>query len=286
MKNNPDHDSVAVSSREAVQRFYDAGSPYYFQLFGEHIHDGYYITGRESQPEAQENLVRFLAEKAGIGRGAKILDVGCGVGGSSIWLAKNLAAQTVGITISPVQLDIATKLAREQEAKSTFLLMNAEQMDFPEPFDFIWVVAALTHFHHQENFLKSAAGLLKNQGKIIIYDWTLAEDAISKDRDVKLVLEGMVLANMYTAADYARWLARAGCRIEYPDDITAQTIRTWEFPLYLMKDPAIWGAAYRVAQKEGKEIFHFLKCLRAMKRAMQRRKILSTVIIAEKTRPP
>ena len=76
--------------KESIRRFYDIGSGYYSEIYGKHIHDGYYITGRESRAEAQENLIRYLVEKAGIPRCAGVLDVGCGTGGSSIWLARNL----------------------------------------------------------------------------------------------------------------------------------------------------------------------------------------------------
>lgn len=101
--------------REKVQKFYDFGSPLYFEVYGQHIHEGYYVTGKESKQEAQENLIKLLAEKARIAKGARILDVGCGMGGSSIWLAKNLGADTTGITISPVQVEMAKKLAQEMK---------------------------------------------------------------------------------------------------------------------------------------------------------------------------
>ena len=41
----------------------------------------------------------------------KILDIGCGIGGTSIWLAKKLQCDVVGITISPVQVEMAKKAA-------------------------------------------------------------------------------------------------------------------------------------------------------------------------------
>jgi cyclopropane fatty-acyl-phospholipid synthase-like methyltransferase len=69
---------------EKVKNFYDAGSSHYVKIFGANIHDGYNATGKESREEAQAELIRFLAEKAGIENGIRILDVGCGVGGSSI----------------------------------------------------------------------------------------------------------------------------------------------------------------------------------------------------------
>jgi tocopherol O-methyltransferase len=120
LKIEPNPNLILPPVIEKVKNFYDIGSPYYVKMFGANIHDGYYTTGKESREEAQEGLIRFLAEKAGIRNGSRILDVGCGVGGSSVWLAKNLKAATVGITVSPVQLDMARRLATEQKVNSSF----------------------------------------------------------------------------------------------------------------------------------------------------------------------
>ncbi|HTY81262.1 MAG TPA: class I SAM-dependent methyltransferase, partial [Dehalococcoidales bacterium] len=83
---------------EKVRHFYDVATPLYMEVYGNHIHDGYYITGKESPKEAQENLTHYIAEKARIAPGSRILDVGCGIGGSSIWLAEHFKASTLGIT--------------------------------------------------------------------------------------------------------------------------------------------------------------------------------------------
>jgi tocopherol O-methyltransferase len=267
-----------------VQRFYDLGSPYYLKIFGEHIHDGYYISGKESRPEAQENLIRFLAEKAAIKRGSRILDVGCGLGGSSIWLAKNLEALTVGITISAVQLNLAKKLAREQNATSAFLLMNAEEMEFPERFDFIWLVAALTHFRDQRRFLKLAAQFLKENGKLIIYDWTLDENIqdAAKDRDIRPVKEGMVLSDIYSFNTYLKWLAEDGYGPIYAEDISKRTIKTWDVNLSLLKELSVWKLVGSIRRDDAREIFTFLKGRRAIKRAMQRGKVKSVAVVAQK----
>jgi hypothetical protein len=61
-------DLTRTSIREKVRKFYDLGSPLYFEVYDRHIHDGYYITGRETKQEAQENLTRLLIEKARIRR--------------------------------------------------------------------------------------------------------------------------------------------------------------------------------------------------------------------------
>lgn len=276
--------SINTSIREKVQRFYDLGSPYYYEIYGEHIHDGYYATGRESREKAQENLIRLLVEKARIKRGARILDVGCGMGGSSIWLAENLGAVTVGITISPVQVEMARKLAQDRGVKSSFLLMDAEKMLLTDSYDVIWAVAVLSHFRNQENFLKSATKLLNQRGKFVIFDWMVDEDIVDwpNDRHIKLVSEGMLLSSLYPISTYLKWFIKYGYRITYSEDITDHTIKTWDAALSVIKQPAVWKLVYKVTSEERKEALKFFKSLRPMKLAMQQGKLKSGVVIAEK----
>src|SRR3989338_4945972 len=131
--------------KQKIQNFYDVSSPYWAEIWGEHIHDGYYLTGKESKEEAQENLIRLLAEKANIQKGSKILDVGCGIGGTSIYLAKNFSAHTTGITLSPVQVEMARKQAERHHASSAFLVMDAERMNFSETFDVLFILYSAVH---------------------------------------------------------------------------------------------------------------------------------------------
>src|SRR5262252_10346958 len=111
----------------------DFMSPYYRSLWGEHIHHGYWIRGDESKETAQQQLIEHLAQAARIQRGAKILDVGCGFGASSIYLAQKYDAQATGITISTVQVEMANKAAAEACVNAKFLFMDAETMTFQEP---------------------------------------------------------------------------------------------------------------------------------------------------------
>ena len=168
--------------KRKIQKFYDASSPYWLKLWGEHIHDGYYLTGKESKQEAQENLIRLLVEKAHIQKDNTVLDVGCGIGGTSIYLANKLDVRTTGITLSPVQVKMARERALQQHADSSFSVMDAEQMSFQKFFDVIWIVGAFTHFVHQEKFIKNAVQSLKPGGKFVLGDWMLAEQLTPQDQ--------------------------------------------------------------------------------------------------------
>ena len=280
-----DTNQLTLSSiKSKIQRFYDFGSPLYMKIYGQHIHDGYYITGNESKGEAQENLIKLIVEKAEIKKGSRILDVGCGVGGSSIWLAKNLGAVTTGITISPEQVEIADNLAKGQKVSSSFYLMDAENMNFSETFDVIWAVAVMTHLQNQQSFLKLADNFLVKGGKLIIFDWMLREYSLSmqNEKDVKAVLNGMLLPALYSLDVYREWLTQLGYQIIYAEDTTDYTIKTWDVALSVIKEPQFLQIAGRLTREDIKEIFHFLKSVRAMKQAMNKGKVVSGIVIAKK----
>src|SRR6266704_4169796 len=68
------------------------------------IHFGYWDEHTRSHTQSLFAMNRVLASHLGIHSGQRILDAGCGVGGSAIWLAKTYDVEVVGIT--PVESQI------------------------------------------------------------------------------------------------------------------------------------------------------------------------------------
>src|SRR6185503_342616 len=101
------------NDKQKIIEHYELVSPYYRELWGEHLHHGYWVTGSESKEEAQLALTAHLAQVAQIPKGADILDVGCGFGGSSLYLAREYRAAVTGITISETQAAIAGQNAHD-----------------------------------------------------------------------------------------------------------------------------------------------------------------------------
>ncbi len=269
---------------QTIREFYDLGSPYYYKVYGSHIHDGYYITGRETKEEAQINLIKMLIEKCDIKRGSRILDVGCGIGGSSIWLAQNLGATTTGITISPVQVKMATQLARKEHANSTFLLMNAEEMEFSEKFDLIWVVGVMTHLNNQQRFIERGIKYLVKEGKFVIFDWMLGYSIANDNNDssIKAVTKGLLLASLYRLRQYTEWFNQIGCKIIYSEDITTHTVKTWDDALGAVRNPHVWKLAAKATINEIEEVLKFLKSIQTMRLAMRKGKLVAGAIVAIK----
>jgi tocopherol O-methyltransferase len=90
------------NDKHRIIEHYDIVSPFYRSLWGEHLHHGYWIRGDESKEKAQLQLIEYLAQLANVKPSSHILDIGCGFGASSLYLAKHYNAIVTGITISSV----------------------------------------------------------------------------------------------------------------------------------------------------------------------------------------
>src|ERR1700745_687718 len=141
----PDH-------KRKIIEHYDVVSPFYRSLWGEHLHHGYWIRGDESKEKAQVQLIEYLAQVARVKPGSDILDIGCGFGASSLYLAKQYNAAVTGITISPVQAAMPIQAAAAEQLDAKFLLMDAEAMHFQKQFDVLWSVESISHYQNRQTF--------------------------------------------------------------------------------------------------------------------------------------
>lgn len=169
---------------------------------GEHIHHGYWPTeesqATESKETAQLNLINLLLSQSGVKDSSKVLDVGCGIGGTSRYLASEHGCTVTGITISPKQVEIANRLTASaistteksdsttetdaegftslQNGKVRFLALDAEKLAShpaaqPGTFDAVWISEALSHFPNKALFFENAGRVLKEDGKLVLADW-------------------------------------------------------------------------------------------------------------------
>jgi tocopherol O-methyltransferase len=159
------------NDKRKIVEHYDFVSPYSRSLWGEHLHHGYWIRGDESKEEAQLQLAEHLAELANVQTGSTVLDIGCGLGGSSIYLAQKYKAPAIRITISPVQVEMARKAAAAAQLDARFLLMDAEALDFQQSFDLLWSVESISHYHDHRSFFANAVRFLKPGGVFALTDW-------------------------------------------------------------------------------------------------------------------
>lgn len=168
---------MASTLRSQIQQFYDASSGLWEQVWGEHMHHGYYgATGNEKKDrrQAQIDLIEELLTWAGIGQASNILDVGCGIGGSSLYLAEKFNASATGITLSPIQAKRAAQRAQEADLTSRVRFEVADALEMPfsdDSFDFVWSMESGEHMPDKQKFLAECYRVLKPGGTFLMATW-------------------------------------------------------------------------------------------------------------------
>lgn len=216
--------------RDDIRHHYDRLSGTYRMFWGEHLHHGYW-EGDETQAEAQVKLIEQLAARAQIVSGSSVLDIGCGLGGGARWLAQNLDCLVLGLTLSPVQAQIATETTRQAGLcdKVFYEVSDASQLDFaPESFDAIWVVECSEHLPDKRRFIADCARILKPDGRLALCAW-LRSDVLSEEdaQLVERVCAGMLCPSLGSLSEYIGWMDEAGFNAIQAEDITSHVAQTW-----------------------------------------------------------
>lgn len=158
-----------------ISKFWNEISFAWKTIWGPHIHHGFYDTNENITPLiAQEKLILKLASLLDLKPGKKLLDVGCGMGGSSIYLAKHYQVEVSGITLSPVQLKIASQEAQKYpELKIQFAIDDAHCLNnfSDNSFDIVWALESCEQFYDKQLFLQQVNRVLKPQGKLMLATW-------------------------------------------------------------------------------------------------------------------
>lgn len=226
---NPDV-ATTPTSLDAIREHYDSLSPFYQTFWGEHIHHGYW-RGDESAADAQENLIKELAARARVSEGDRVLDVGCGLGGSSMYLAREYDVMVKGISISPKQVSAARDQARRRGllGRANFAVQDANRLDQdPAVYDVIWIVECSEHLFDKPAFIAECARHLAPGGRLAICAWLVGEHLDSpQEKLVEAVRVGMLCPSFGTLGDYSRWIQESGLKLESAEDITEHVNRTW-----------------------------------------------------------
>jgi tocopherol O-methyltransferase len=226
-----------------IRKHYDRLSFLYRLLWGEHIHHGYW-DNNESVSRAQIQLMERLAERADVSRGARVLDIGCGLGGSALWLADQFDCEVTGITISPVQARMATAKAKARGLTRLvqFQVQDANQWQ-PEPasVDLIWIMESSEHFHDKPLFFERCARALKPGGGLAVCAW-LRRDGPLREREQNLIntiAEAMLTASLDSLSNYQRWMRDAGLSVTAAEDITRHVEPTWSYCARIGGNPVV-----------------------------------------------
>jgi ubiquinone/menaquinone biosynthesis C-methylase UbiE len=242
---------VPMISKEIELPYFDGileeiakGNTDILRAFGNHVHWGYWDNPGKADgtvddfAQAAENLTRKVYEAAGIKDGMRILDCGCGFGGTIASLNKVFSnLQLVGLNIDPRQLEIARQKVQPQNHNQIqFIEGDACQLPFENSqFDIVLAVECIFHFPSRKRFFQEVWRVLKTDGKLSLCDFVPTQITISLSKVLNDIFKPLInnyfgyVDSSYTIQDYHDLAKITGFKSIIEKDITPNTIPTYPF---------------------------------------------------------
>ena len=177
------------------------------------IHYGYWDEKVKSFPQSLLRMNEVMMETAAIKRSDNVLDAGCGIGGSSIYLAENIGCNVTGISLSERQVEQARRLAREKkiEDRVEFEVQNYCATHFPpESFDVVWGCESICYADDKEQFIKEAYRVLKTGGRLVVADGFVTKFENNEYPTIRNWIDGWQVNYLESPDRFERFMTSAG----------------------------------------------------------------------------
>jgi tocopherol O-methyltransferase len=216
-----------------VRSYYSSTLPDYKKVWlnGDNLamHFGYQEDRTTDHAASLLKANEVLADLACIAEGNRVLDAGCGLGGGSLWLAKQRRARVTGIALGTDQILIARREAQRRSLAERAQFMVADFTTLPfasSSFDVVWAHESVCHTHDKSTFFREVARVLVPDGRLVVADFMLRERQRTKADTLLLKqwFDGWKLADLWTAAQHAYTAKAAGLHNISIQDFTPYTI--------------------------------------------------------------
>lgn len=148
------------------------------------VHYGIWQDDTTSFAEALQNTNKWIGQKAKIQASDRILDAGCGIGGTAFYLAENYGCQVVGISNSKEHIELAKKSNAEFEKKHLiqFEIQNFQATTFAnDSFHVVIAIESSCHAHPKKEFIEEMHRVLKPGGRLLVLDYFTTENSEKND---------------------------------------------------------------------------------------------------------
>jgi cyclopropane fatty-acyl-phospholipid synthase-like methyltransferase len=193
------------------------------------VHYGVWYKDTRSFLEALNNTNKAMLDFSGVSKNQRVLDAGCGVGGSCFFLAQSSQSIVTGITLSEKQLSFANKqLVRLGLEKSVdFKLEDYSMTSFPDQeFDMIWAIESLTSAQDKAKFVKEANRILKPGGSLVMADYFKVDGIPDPNQWIEKWRKTWSLAPILTQHEFISIMEKDGLQFDKLMDLTREITPT------------------------------------------------------------
>lgn len=261
-----------TSSVERVRQYYRNNQILYTLFWTERralsMNVGLWTPGTRTRVEALENQNALIAELLEPTPGDRLLEAGCGTGGSSIWLSQRFGSQVCGITLCERQAALAARYARARGVAGRVRFAAADftcSAFCEQSFTGIFASESVCHAERKELFIAETYRLLRPGGRLVVIDAFLTGAPLG-DRERHLLAdwcEGWAVAGLVSVDAFDTALRAAGFVQVGFRDLTSHIVPS-------ARRVFVWGAVgtplFRALRAVGlasqSQVGHAVACLR------------------------
>lgn len=205
-----------------VDEYYQRCIPLYREFLGVHWHTPFFEScAAPAGPAAQERMIETVLEGVPLRPGLRVLDIGCGIGGTVAWLARRHGVESVGLTPVAAQRALAQESLRTQglDAKARIDLGHAHALPYDDDsFDAVVFFESPCHFADRSVFFREACRVLRPGGELAGEDWLRTESVQAPGveandpgaRLIEAVERTWAIPRLGTPQDYLAMIGQAG----------------------------------------------------------------------------
>ena len=208
--------------RAKVASYYDEMQPLYGRFWDtDGLHYGLWNRRTFTLRKAVSNMNAFVAERLDLQPGMRVLDAGCGVGGTARYLAREHGATVTGITISPIQLAQARERSRTARDGVSYELRDFTDTTFDAgSYDRAFALESACYAERKEGLLEELHRVLCPGGRVVVADGFRARRGLGRRalHDYRRFCDGWALPGLDHVDDFGAKLEAAGFdEVEYVD---------------------------------------------------------------------
>jgi len=167
---------IALHTQEANQQHYELPTQFFQLCLGKQLKYSscYYALDTENLDQAEDDMLAITAKRAELSDGQHILELGCGWGSLSLFMAALFPnASITSVSNSKTQKTYIDAQAQVRGLKNlTVITCDMNEFSIDQRFDRVISVEMFEHMRNWDTLLKRVSGFLKAEGKLFIHIFT------------------------------------------------------------------------------------------------------------------